>query len=120
MEIIQLNEEIKVKQDQLEVIVLIDYKHKSVDIFKHYEDKSFTSAEVLKYFDLIALAKKTADARLHPEKVEKEPARVKVKEGVKPVKPVKIHRNFAARVCTKCGEEYIPTGVRQQFCKKCK
>jgi len=124
MEIIQLNEEIKVKQDQLEVIVLIDYKHKKLDIFKHYEDKVFTSADVVKYSDLIMQAKQIGDERLHLQVKEVAlPGRVKVKpEVIKSLKDKKkkAQRIYIARVCHKCGEEFLPTGPRQLFCKKCK
>lgn len=147
METIQLNEEIKIKNDGLEVIVLIDYKNKQLEIFKHYEDKNFNSKELIRYMPILQQAYQIGQVKLHPEKANpivliknfkstvftpkkirgklfdeyEKPTygRGKVKAGAK-TKPEKIHRIYGVRVCTKCGEEYVPTWPGQKQCKKYK
>ena len=122
MEIIQLNEELKIKNEQAEVILLIDYKHKSMDIFKHYEDKNFTSSDVVKYHDILDEAYKIGMARLHPDAKTEIKPRVATKPSAKSYLKAAIKRRpptYKAKICSECSSEFTPKNNFQRKCDAC-
>ena len=122
MEIIQLNEELKIKNEQTEVILLIDYKHKSMDIFKHYEDKNFTSSDVVKYHDILDEAYKIGKARLHPDTKTEIKPRVTAKASVLAARKTAVKRRpptYKPKICSDCSSEFTPKNNFQRKCDAC-
>jgi hypothetical protein len=120
METKTLNEEIKVSENGKDVILLIDYSKREFDVFKNYDDKVFTSKDIMKYFDLIAYARQLADEKLNPTRPAESTPRVKVKPTAerkpKPDKTAGLNQ----KTCKVCEQPFIPNSNRQQTCPECK
>lgn len=113
MNIIQLNEEISLNDGNgSAVILLVDYKNKKFDVFKTYEDKTFSSHDIQKYFDIITEAVKLGRGKLHPEIKLNGNGKHDEHED-KPLKSI-------VKKCKECGNEFTAYHNRTTICPDCK
>lgn len=117
MKVETLNEELQILDNGRGVVLLIDYKRKAFEVFKNYEDKTFSSIDIMTYFDLITAARDLGKAKLNPE-VCKAPEKMEVIKDKG--NETKRQVNFKERVCAICHNPFIPSGARQSICTECK
>jgi hypothetical protein len=126
MNIEKLNAEFRIRDDQKEVICLVDYSKKQFDVFKNYDDKNFTSKEIMKYYDLICAGKQLAEREFDPSQTTE--SRVKIKENAsRPAKKPKGERmiknitvtSLNTKICVKCNLPFVPNSNRQKYCSDC-
>lgn len=111
MNIVRLNEEIELNDGNGGSIILaLDYKNHRYEIFKTYDDKTFSSNDIQKYFDIISTAVEIGKDKLNPTTEKKQSESNKSVHKLNPI----------SKKCKSCGNDFTAYSNRSVLCPTCK